>query len=226
VADTAFDYYNTGRSTDEDDEDVDDDVDMEDLKDERSRKGYKGSGSDKRKKGSGREKNNRASASSTKISQQRKHESDEDPFENEFIDRETEDLPPLDERYNPSPKRKKLDAQLLDSEVDLDSVLNSDGELRSSAPASPSTSSDSGGTGNNFFTSVGRSASPITGEIRRDSSICSPQEYEILKVREKGNETKICSHVYIHTYPLLSSVNPPILFGIRRIFYSSRFLHG
>lgn len=208
LADSAFDYYNMDKGNDDnmddddedadtDGEDDDDNVEIEDGNDRAHtsfRNGDGGAKSGNKRRKSTSEKNNRAAASSAKISsKQRKHEaSNEETFEDEFIDRESEDLPVmLDDRYNPAPKRKKLNAQLLDSEVDLDSVLNSDGQVRSSAaaraaPASSSpTSSDNGGAaGNNFFTSSGRSDT-IT-EIRRDS-VCSPQEYEILKVRETSN---------------------------------------
>lgn len=205
LADSAFDYYNMDKgkddNVDDDDEDADtdgedddDNVEIEDGND-RVRSSFRngdGAKSGNKRRKSTNEKNNRAAASSAKISsKQRKHEaSNEDTFEDEFIDRESEDLPVmLDDRYNPAPKRKKLNAKLLDSEVDLDSVLNSDGQVRSSAaagaaPASSPTSSDKGAAGNNFFTSSGRSDT-ISG-IRRDS-VCSPQEYEILKVRETSN---------------------------------------
>lgn len=207
VADTSFDYY---KNLDEDDDNDDDDEDDDDDDDEDdeiadmimdtgnnnngkdgSRNSYKRKTSNKRKsKSGGLQKNGRSgSATSAKNFQRNKH--DLDGFvETEWIEGEDLAAAPLEDRYNPSPKRKKLDAQLLDSEVDLDSVLNSESEAsRSSTSPGSSSSADerkSGGGGsaaNNFFTSTGRS-SAITGEIRRDSSLCSPQEYEILKVRE------------------------------------------
>lgn len=99
----------------------------------------------------------------------------------------------LAHRYSPpAPERRKLDAHLLDSEVGFESVLNFDENKKSAEGNSiPERTREDDGESDvdldrdNFLDSDG---GQHFANLASESSVCSPQEYEILKVREVGRQ--------------------------------------